>query len=267
MKKLTRAYKLPLYHNPSKGEVVRYTAKEYSHFLKYYIGLYVFQGLNIKPPSTKGLGWIANQALHAAKGKAEGLLELQKLGNKINIPSFDKLICPAKIQENKKTSTFSHWVVVSGAHRTTTYLPTRLTKPVKNKLSKGWSLSDHVEIHKDYALVFVTKEKQKLEIPTGEVLGADVGWNHGVTRSDGYIGRKLKPIALKEQKAQKERSRQGHLVKKGNWRQIQAELALVTNWLTNGVGKAFILNAFHVVMKNMQMLMPAEMLPRREREF
>lgn len=154
-------------------------------------------------------------------------LKEDNIGLKINPPNFSKFTCPGKIVKNKKSSSFSHWIVVSGAHGTTTYLPTRLTKPAKRKLAQGWEISTRVDIKNGYAICYMTKEKPKIKLQeTNECLAADVNYVYSVVRSDRMIGFNLRKIARKEQNAQKERSKQGHKVKKGAGRQTQVKQLL-----------------------------------------
>jgi putative transposase len=49
-------------------------------------------------------------------------------------------------------------------------------------------------------------------------LGVDVGISHGITRSDGYLGKNLGKIIKKEKKSQSERQRQKH--KKKNFKTL-----------------------------------------------
>lgn len=236
MKKITRAYKLPLFHNSQKWEVVRYTEKEYKTYLSAYTNRQIFENFvdgESSKFSTFGLGVIANIASNDAKGRAKSIIEsansLQdpNSGIKLNPPNFSQFTCPGKIVKNKNSASFSHWIVVSGAHNTTTYLPTRLTKPARKKLSKGWKLSDRVDIKNGYIICYLTKEKPKLKLPdSDECLGADVNYKNSVVTSDGVFGFNLRKRARRATRAQKERSRQKHKVKCGNSRQTQVKQLL-----------------------------------------
>jgi hypothetical protein len=108
--KNTRAYKLRIYPNFGKFEDVRYTYDRFLSYVNLWAGKLVF---NPKGKfSTAGLGQLANQAQHKARGIANALLAASKAtGNKFNVPVVKQVGCPAKIQDPKKAG-FDYWATV-----------------------------------------------------------------------------------------------------------------------------------------------------------
>ena len=208
-RKATRGYKLKAYGNKAKTDTALYTHNRFIHYLNYFLGRLFFNGN--KHLSTKGMGRVANQAKHKARGMVSALLALQKEG-KVNIPHQPNEWAYGKL-EKSKGSTYDYWVRVSNLWGKTKVvrLPLKSHKALNKALKNHWELSEHCEFKlikgELIVKVFVSKE---VEIPSAsaECIGADVGINKSVCFSDGYKGMGLREPIRKAKESQQERYRQ-----------------------------------------------------------
>jgi len=209
--KLTRTYKLKLYPNFGKSEVARYSYKRFLEYTNLFAGKLFFNGN--KSISTEGLGKLANQAQHKARGITSALVAAAKqTGRKTNVPSIKTIGCPAKIQPSK-TKKFNYWVSVENQFsKGRISMPALSHKKLNVSLRQGWMLNSACEFiyenNKPFARVFVQKEVSKAQ-PQHKLLGCDVGYKNSVTRSDKYIGRNASKVIFKSGRKQASRQRQG----------------------------------------------------------
>lgn len=214
--KVTRAYKLRIYPNRDKADTTRYCQLKFREYTNAWLGKLFFNGN--KSMSTAGLGQLANQAQHKARGIIKAQVEAAKAtGNKTNVPEFRKLCCPGRI-ETSKSSSYSYWIKVSNlwTKGKTVSIPCLSHRKLNSKLRQGWELSSTCEVYQDkqgrpFALVFVSKEIEKAK-PSDKMLGCDVGYRNSVSRSDGYIGRNSSKVIRRARQKQAEQQRQGHPV-------------------------------------------------------
>ena len=207
--KAIRCYTLRLYGNPGKISVVLALMIEYRAWLWDYVTCYFTKGEDATE-STKGRGWLANQAFHHARGILKaGRNSGIETGNQFNRPQSLPLLCDGILEENKASS-FDYWVKVPNGPR----LPAQTHRALKNALRRGGTLVKTCEVRQGkkalVARVFVEFEKQALT-PSRDSLGIDVGVNAGVARSDGYVGKDLHPILERIEQKRAEQRRQGHL--------------------------------------------------------
>lgn len=168
--------------------------------------------------STQGMGQLANQAQH----KARGIIAAQRAstkatGNKANVPMVERVGCPAKITISRNS--FDYWISVENEFSKIgrIELPVKSHRKLKDALRNNWELNPVCEFYKDrngrfYARVFAQKEVKKAE-PLADCLGVDVGYRNSVARSDGYIGVNTANIIRMSRAQNAERRRQGHLTK------------------------------------------------------
>lgn len=185
---------------------------EYRAYLWDYVTRYYGKGEDATE-STAGKGTIANQAFKRARdllkaGRNAGIAT----GEPFNCPTQMPLLCDGILEESTD-STWDYWVKIPTGPR----LPAQTHRALKNALRRGGTLLKTCEIRQAwqgwlYVRVFVEFEKPATE-DTGDYLGADVGINHGVARSDGYLGKALQPILDRTKAKNAERQRQGHLHK------------------------------------------------------
>ena len=206
--KLTRSYLLPIYPNLHKLEDVRYSSSRYILYLKCFTSNLYYT--SVKFFSTAGMGTLANQAQKQAMGIVRGEKRIKK--DKTSCPTINFESVPASISKSKN-STYDYWITVTSQFKNRVRIPANSYWKLNEKLREGWKLSPHCEfVLKDKkwkARVFVTKEVPFPEIQKG-FLGVDVGINHGVARSDGYLGRNLFKLIGEEKASQAERQRQKH---------------------------------------------------------
>jgi hypothetical protein len=189
--KLTRTYNLALEVNKGKLEIARYSYERHLQLVNVWAGKLFFNGN--KSLTTKGLGRLANQAQHRARGIIAALIAANKAtGNKSNVPIIKKIGCPAKLQNS--LNSFDYWLTVENQFTKAKRIamPVKAHKKFNEALRNGWTLSQTTELYRShkgkwYARVYVQKEVQKAQ-PKAECMGVDVGYTHGACDSDGYIG-------------------------------------------------------------------------------
>jgi transposase len=213
----TLSYKLKIYPNFHKLEEIRYTSNRFGLYLQNRVN-FLYYNSHLRFGSTKGTCLLMNQAQKEAMGIVAGGREAAKATSQMFKPPIIKFeSCPAKIRKSKDSS-FNYWVEISTpfSGRHPIQIPTLSTKPLNKHLKSGWKLSEFCKLQKFgpnwYAIVYVTKAVA-VATPKLNFIGVDVGWAHGVARSDGYLGASLRKIGKKEAASQAERQRQGHLKK------------------------------------------------------
>ena len=203
-----RSYTLRLYGNPGKVQRTLGNMLEYRAWLWDYVTRYFGKGEDATE-STKGRGWIANQAFKRARdllkaGRNGGI----ETGRPFNRPQHLPLLCDGVLEENTSSS-FDYWVKVANGPR----LPAQTHRALKNALRRGGTLLKTCEVragtHALIARVFVEFEKPE-PTQSRDYLGVDVGVNAGVARSDGYIAHSLRPILDRTKQKRAEQQRQGH---------------------------------------------------------
>lgn len=204
-----RSYKLRLYGNPGKHAETYGIMVEYRAWLWHYVPRFYWQGEDYVE-STRGLGWLANQAQkHARQILKAGRNASIATGEPFRCPQQVPLTCEAVLEANE-AATFDYWVKVTTGPR----LPAQTHKALKRALRKGGTLKKTCYVFERagvlYARVFVAHEKPAAR-DSGRYLGVDVGVNAGVARSDGYIGKSLRPALARAQQKRAEQRRQGHV--------------------------------------------------------
>lgn len=212
--RITRSYKLRVYPNLSKSDTVRYCISRFISYVNAWLPKLFFNGN--KSLSTTGLGQLANQAQHRARGIITAQTKAAA-GNKTNVPEFKKHCCPGKLEQSKDSS-YSYWIKVSNLWtKTKTIAISALShKKLNRKLRDGWKLSKACEVYIDkqgrmFALVFVSKGVEKAK-PNLNTLGCDVGYKHSVCRSDGHIGKRIDRVISRQKEKRAEQQRQKHKV-------------------------------------------------------
>jgi transposase len=211
---LTRTYNLALISNYTKLETARYTYERHLKLVNYWCGRLFFNGN--RPESTKGMGGLANQARHKARGIISALFAAQKVtGEKINVPICQRIGCPAKLEKSKNS--FDYWLTIENLWTKIKRvpLPVKSHKKLNQSLREGWELLNTAELFQDkngkfYARVFVQKEGMKAT-PKQKSLGCDVGYRTSITRSDGYFGKNLSRVIRNTREKNSQRQRQGLL--------------------------------------------------------
>ena len=207
--KAVRCYTLRLYGNPGKIAAVLALMIEYRAWLWDYVTRYFGKGEDATE-STKGRGWLANQAFHRARGLLKaGRNSGIETGRPFNRPRSLPLLCDGLLEENT-SSTWDYWVKVANGPR----LPAQTHRALKNALRRGGKLIKTCEVRQGkkalVARVFVEFEKPA-PTPSRDYLGVDVGMNAGVARSDGYVGKDLHVILDRITQKRAEQRRQGHV--------------------------------------------------------
>ena len=202
-----RSYKLRLYGNLGKQAETYGIMLEYRAWLWHYLPRFYTKGEDYVE-STQGLGWLANQAMkHARQMLKAGRNAGIATGERFSCPQQVPLTCEAVLEPNAE-STFDYWVKVTTGPR----LPAQTHRALKRALRKGGTLKKTCYIFESkgalYARVFVAHEKPEA-VDSGRYLGVDVGVNAGVARSDGYIGKSLRPVLRRAQQKHAEQRRQG----------------------------------------------------------
>lgn len=208
---ITRSLFLPVYGNSLKLESARYNAFRFTKYVQHFL-TQLFYHKWIRFFSTKGMGQLANQAQH----KAIGMLNAQKKANqaKQNCPQVHFTVCPAIIEVSQK-SKFDYWISYEDSFsKKRIRIPAKSHKRLNHFLKKKWKLNPNCELvlqknGRWQARVFVQTEVEKAK-PKENSLGVDVGLNHCVSRSDGYLGVSAKKILKKAKLKDAERRRQGH---------------------------------------------------------
>jgi transposase len=213
--KVNRSYKLKLFGSESKFEDLRWSAKEYTEMTRIFAEHLYFQD-NVKYYSTKGMGLLGNQAQQKALGMVKSKKSLEKdFNHKKSVPLLNKQLCFANIE---KQSTHKHFNYKINFSR---FLFAKGTKPLKIALRQGWKLSDQCEIFfepKDnhwYVHVFVSKEVNVAQAKTSSI-GIDVGINHIIATSEGFLGNSLSKRLRKINESKKEKQRQFSIAKNRN---------------------------------------------------
>ena len=213
--RILRSYTLKIEANPGKAEQARYAQHWYRFYTLDYCAKYFAQGPVAKreAESTKGLGWLPNQAQQRARGIINAGFAAEKVtGALFQCPVDFPLLCDATIQEAKGT-TYTYWVKPP----TCPPVPTQTHKALKNALRRGGKLRPTCEVRQGkkgglVARVFVEFPKVQPVLST-DVLACDVGVNIGVARSDGYMSKSLRPAMNQARARGAERRRQGHCKK------------------------------------------------------
>ena len=154
---------------------------------------------------------MANQAFKQARGIIlAGRNSSIATGNKFNSPQTLPLMCQGILEVNQ-SSGFDYWVKVANGPR----LPAQTHRALKNALRKGGKLRPGCEVRQGkrgglFVRCFVEFEKKET-VTSNDFLGVDVGVNAGVARSDGYIGKSLRPLLNRSREKKAEQRRQGHL--------------------------------------------------------
>lgn len=204
-----RCYTLRLYGNPRKVKETLGNMLEYRAWLWDYVMRYFGKGEDATE-STRGRGWIANQAFKRARdllkaGRNGGIETGRQFGRPKSVP----LLCDGTLEENESSS-FDYWVKIANGPR----LPAQTHRALKNALRRGGTLIKTCEVrtgtHALMARVFVEFEKPEPTL-SRDYLGVDVGVNVGVARSDGYVGKDLHVILDRITQKRAEQRRQGHL--------------------------------------------------------
>ncbi|MDP3794199.1 MAG: transposase [Candidatus Uhrbacteria bacterium] len=204
-----RCYTLRLYGNPGKVKETLGGMLEYRAWLWDYVRRY-YDKSEDATESTKGKGWIANQAFRRARGMLKaGRNSSIITGDWFNCPKRLPLLCDGTLEESKDSS-WDYWVKVTNGPR----LPAQTHRALKNALRRGGKLVKTCEIRQAkqgwlYARVFVEHEVPE-KIDSQDYLGVDVGVNAGVARSDGYVAKSLRPVLGRTRQKRAEQQRQGH---------------------------------------------------------
>lgn len=203
---ITRSYKLKLYPNKGKEEILRYTMWWYRAFVLQYIKQYYENG--DEWTSTSGMGSLPNQAQsHARDVIKAGRAAERKTGIKFNLPKNFPMMCQASIKPSLLSNTsFPYWIKpVLGP-----YIPLKTHKALKAALRKGGVIANSCEVHTTFVIVYVNFPLVKRPLHSKGYIGCDVGVNAGVACSDGYIGKSLRPIMKRTRDKRAEQQRQKH---------------------------------------------------------
>jgi hypothetical protein len=204
---IVRSYKLKIYPNYTKAEALRYAMWFYRAWVLDYAKKYYVGG---KTESTESLGVLANQAQYRARHIVRNGFAAEKAtGRKFECPKNFPLLCQGIIRSSK-TNTFSYWVKTPLGP----WVPVKSHRGLNCALRAGGELTGTCDVKltksgQYVAIVFVQFKVQKA-IDSGDYLGCDVGVNAGVARSDGYIGKSLRPILERTRQKRAEQQRQGH---------------------------------------------------------
>lgn len=220
--KLQRAYTLKLYGTESKFDDLKWSAHQYSQFTNAFIEHLYFND-KVDFYSTKGLGLLGNQAQRKAQGivKSKKSNEVEN-GHKKSVPVLKTSMCFANITYLGTHKHFNYRInfgVAFGEDRyKSRFLFAKKTRALKKALRQGWKLSNQCEVYQDprsriwYVHVFVSKEVEKAT-PQLKFIGIDVGINHAVATSEGYLANSLKPAIKKQEKRARQRRKHRSLMK------------------------------------------------------
>ena len=136
------------------------------------------------------MGQLANQSQH----KAQGILRAQREAKqeKQSCPNIKFNSCPARI-EISKDSSFDYWISFEDQFsKKRIRIPAKSHKRLNHFLRDGWDLNPVGELVQQknghwQVKIYVQKEIPKA-FPKEQSLGVDVGLNHCVARSDGFLG-------------------------------------------------------------------------------
>jgi predicted RNA-binding Zn-ribbon protein involved in translation (DUF1610 family) len=205
-----RAYLLRLYPNRAKAEALRYGI----YWQRYYTLRYArrfWHELTLDAESVAGLGKVAAWGQKRARDMMlAGWAAYKATGIPFHCPESAPELQDAVIQRNKKSREFDYWVKpVLGP-----WVPAKAHKGLNKALRAGGTLRKPCEVRSTqkgefFVRVFVEFPVQELA-QSPMLIGCDVGVNAGVARSDGYVGKSLRPIMDKVTKRRAAQQRQGH---------------------------------------------------------
>lgn len=205
-----RSYELALYANPGKKEQTLQNMRLCQWLTMDYIVRY-FGKAEDATESTEGLGLITNQAFKRARDILRaGRNASIATGEQFHCPRTVPLLCDGIIRESKTTTHFEYWVKTP----TGPWLPAQPHRALNNALRQGGVLRPYCEVRQGkkgglVARIFVEFGRLGTK-NTGDYLGCDVGVNVGVARSDGYIGKSLRPVLIRTREKRAEQQRQEH---------------------------------------------------------
>lgn len=204
-----RSYTLALYPNAGKAEAARYAiwwqtrcCLDYAHEL--------YDEERNATRSTTGLGALPERGLK----RARDLLRAGRASERVTGQVFERprtvpVLSDALLSVSRRPG-FPYWLKVScGPH-----IPARTHRGLARALRNGAILRHDAELRIGrhgglVAHVFVEYPRRD-EVIRKDVVGVDVGINHGVTTSDGRCSRPLYPILKQHRERNAERRRQGH---------------------------------------------------------
>lgn len=210
---VTRSYKLEIVANRDKTETAKYLINRFNLYVVQFLSnLYYYNGSE----STEGLGELANQAQHCAKGKVKAIKESIKATlNKVNLPMVTHEGVPVKVEVSHAT-TFdyvvkvpNHWIKNKKLD-----LMVKSHKKFNQALKEGWERTSFGELKEDkngkiYLIVCVQKTVPRASIGLIDCIGIDVGINSCISRSDGYQGEEISSVLKEQKRKQAERQKQG----------------------------------------------------------
>lgn len=208
---VVRTYTLRLYPNPGKAKEAFGILLEQRAWLIEFTRQTYATGEETWTTSTKGLGRTGNRALRRAHaiiraGRASSITT----GNAFKEPRCVPLVGDGTCEPATSTS-FDYWIKMSPGPR----MPAKSHTALNKALRAGGSLMKTAEITVDrkgrlIARVFIRFERPETN-DTGDYIGADVGLNAGIARSDGYLGKPLQSILNRAIEKNRERRKRGHL--------------------------------------------------------
>ena len=211
---LTRTLHLQVLPNKGKLEDLRYSASRFGLYTQHFVTQLFFKP-DGRSFSTAGMGQLANQGQHKARGIINAHRAATKATlNKTNVPQCTFTVCPAKIERAKGTD-FDFWVDFETQFaKKRVRIPAKSHKRLNHWLARKWKIVDECELvlQKNgnwQVKVFIQKEVAPAAVPES-FLGVDVGITNSVSRSDGYLGQGLSKIRKQVRAQNAERQRQGH---------------------------------------------------------
>lgn len=217
-----RSYELKLFGSKSKFEDLRYTSYSFRSYVN-TISEHLYFKPWIKFYSTKNMGNLFNQAQRRATGMVSSKITNEKEnGHALSCPQLKELLCVGKVVKqshkhfNYKISLGLSWGDERAKSR---FLFAKGTSPLKKALQQGWVLSNQCEPfyspfdNQWYVRIFVSRPVVKVE-PKKKSIGIDVGINHIVATSEGYLGNSLSKRLKKLNVSRQERQRQFSLAKR-----------------------------------------------------
>ena len=206
-----RAYTLRLYPNPGKAKEAFGILLEQRVWLYEFVRQHMATGEETWTTSTGGLGWAANRALRRAHAIVKaGRNSSIANGNQFNEPRCLPLVGDGTV-EKSDTPTFDYWVKMTPGPR----MPAKSHQGLNRALRAGGELMNTAEIAVDKKGQLVARVFVRFLVPetedTGDYIGVDVGVNHGLCTSEGYLGTSLRPLLEKTTARNAERRSRGHL--------------------------------------------------------
>lgn len=207
---VVRAYTLRLYPNPGKAKEAFGILLEQRVWLYEFVRQHMATGEESWTASTAGLGSAANRALHRAKGIVKaGRNSSIATGQLFNEPRYLPLVGDGTV-ESATGTTFDYWIKMKPGPR----MPAKSHTALNGALKRGGTLANTAEIAVDRKGRLIARVFVKFAVPaaidTGDYLGVDVGVNAGVARSDGYLGKSLRPILDRTRERRAEQQSRGH---------------------------------------------------------